>query len=116
MQNLLVRERRFRHETTRFDPLWSTEDGGGLMDKDWMGNGACREHGPSRFFPHDGAGVETAKLVCKQCPVRTECLDHALLNRIDHGVWGGCSERERKRILLRRRQSAGLTSIRLSAT
>jgi len=35
--------------------------------------------------------------------VRHDCLEHALVNRIDHGVWGGCSERERRRILKRRR-------------
>ncbi|MGH9290867.1 MAG: WhiB family transcriptional regulator, partial [Acidimicrobiales bacterium] len=40
------------------------------------------------------------------CPVKEQCLEHALANRIDHGVWGGCSERERRRILKRRRLAA----------
>ena len=60
---------------------------------------------PSTFFPSDGSGVEVAKKICIACPVKSECLEHALVNRIDHGVWGGCSERERRRILKRRRDS-----------
>ena len=60
---------------------------------------------PSTFFPSDGSGVEVAKKICIDCPVKSECLEHALVNRIDHGVWGGCSERERRRILKRRRDS-----------
>jgi len=64
---------------------------------------ACRESAPTHFFPSDGVGVEVAKKTCVQCPVRLECLEYALQHRIDHGVWGGCSERERRRILRRRR-------------
>jgi WhiB family redox-sensing transcriptional regulator len=43
--------------------------------------------------------VDAARRVCADCPVKTECLEYALANRIDHGVWGGTSERERRRIL-----------------
>jgi WhiB family redox-sensing transcriptional regulator len=50
-------------------------------------------------------GVEVARRICADCPVRQSCLEYALANRIDHGVWGGCSERERRRILKRRRIS-----------
>lgn len=64
---------------------------------------ACRDRSPVQFFPSDGVGVEVAKRTCAQCPVRLECLEYALYHRIDHGVWGGCSERERRRILRRRR-------------
>jgi Transcription factor WhiB. len=64
---------------------------------------ACRDRSPTQFFPSDGVGVEVAKKTCVQCPVRRECLEYALHHRIDHGVWGGCSERERRRILRRRR-------------
>ena len=48
-------------------------------------------------------GVEIAQRVCEGCAVRIECLEYALLHRIEHGVWGGASERERRRILRRRR-------------
>jgi len=73
------------------------------MDTDWMQRGRCREIPPSTFFPSDGVGVEIARRICADCPVRIACLEYALANRIDHGVWGGCSERERRRILRRRR-------------
>jgi WhiB family redox-sensing transcriptional regulator len=70
---------------------------------DWMKQGNCKDEPPSRFFPSDGVGVDVAKRICNTCPVREVCLDYALTHRIDHGVWGGASERERKRILKRRR-------------
>lgn len=70
---------------------------------EWMAQGLCANLPPSTFFPSDGAGVEVARRICATCPVRAECLEHALAERIDHGVWGGCSERERRRILKRRR-------------
>lgn len=73
------------------------------MDTEWMASGRCTDMPPSRFFPSDGAGVELARKICAECPVREPCLEHALANRIDHGVWGGCSERERRRILKVRR-------------
>ena len=73
------------------------------MELDWMAQGRCTDVPPSTFFPSDGAGVEAARKICAECPVTAECLEHALVNRIDHGVWGGCSERERRRILKRRR-------------
>jgi WhiB family redox-sensing transcriptional regulator len=69
----------------------------------WMAHGACRNYPPAVFFPSDGVGVERARAICATCPVVAECLEHALEHRIDHGVWGGCSERERRRILKRRR-------------
>ena len=72
----------------------------------WMFHARCRGISPAEFFPSDGTGVETAQRVCAACPVTSECLEYALLNRIEHGVWGGASERERRRILRRRRDVA----------
>ncbi|MFP5322465.1 MAG: WhiB family transcriptional regulator [Acidimicrobiia bacterium] len=69
-----------------------------------MNDGSCRNHPPEVFFPSDGVGVAVAQRICATCPVRVECLEYALENRIDHGVWGGASERERRRILKRRRE------------
>ncbi|HEY8217734.1 MAG TPA: WhiB family transcriptional regulator [Acidimicrobiia bacterium] len=69
----------------------------------WMLHGHCRSLSPAEFFPSDGVGVERARRICADCPVKTECLEYALTYRIDHGVWGGCSERERRRILRQRR-------------
>jgi WhiB family transcriptional regulator, redox-sensing transcriptional regulator len=76
------------------------------MDTEWMANGKCREEPPSRFFPSDGVGVDVARRICATCPMQEPCLEYALAYRIDHGVWGGASERERRRILKRRRLAA----------
>jgi WhiB family redox-sensing transcriptional regulator len=76
---------------------------GGLMDTSWMTEGKCRELPPATFFPSDGVGVEVARRICADCPVKSPCLEYALYNRIEHGVWGGASERERRRIARRRR-------------
>jgi WhiB family redox-sensing transcriptional regulator len=73
------------------------------MDTSWMSRGNCAEQPPATFFPSDGVGVEIARKICATCPVKEPCLEYALEQRIDHGVWGGCSERERRRILKRRR-------------
>jgi WhiB family transcriptional regulator, redox-sensing transcriptional regulator len=69
----------------------------------WMLEAECRGANAPLFFPSDGTGVEAAQLVCAGCPVRVDCLEYALTNRLDHGVWGGTSERERQRIRRERR-------------
>ena len=76
------------------------------MDTEWMRRGNCRDEPPNLFFPSDGAGVDVARQLCATCPVKEPCLEYALRNRIDHGVWGGTSERERRRILRQRRLEA----------
>ena len=69
----------------------------------WMADGNCRAYPPAMFFPSDGVGVDRARRICATCPVADPCPEYALEHRIAHGVWGGCSERERRRILKRRR-------------
>lgn len=76
------------------------------MTEEWMARGLCRAEPPSTFFPSDGVGVEIARRICADCPVKPACLEYALRNGIDHGVWGGTSERERRRISRRRRLAA----------
>jgi len=80
------------------------------METQWMQRGLCREIPPAVFFPSDGVGVEAARRICANCPVKEPCLEYALAFRIDHGVWGGCSERERRRILKRRRVGAAIAA------
>jgi WhiB family redox-sensing transcriptional regulator len=67
---------------------------------DWRARAACRRPGvdPELFFPVKGASARPAKRVCQRCPVRAECLEFALATRQEHGVWGGLSERERRRL------------------
>jgi WhiB family redox-sensing transcriptional regulator len=69
----------------------------------WMQHAKCHGADPERFFPTESTGVDDARRVCAECPVQVECLEYALDNRIDLGIWGGVSQRERKRILSRRR-------------
>ena len=62
------------------------------------------------LLPNDGMGVLVAQRICAECPVSEACLEYVLEHHIDHGVWGGASERERRRILRRRRLSHAVTS------
>ncbi len=77
----------------------------------WMADGHCRWEPPATFFPSDGVGVEVAKRICETCPVKSPCLEYALTQRIDHGVWGATSERQRRRILKARRVNADPTYV-----
>jgi WhiB family transcriptional regulator, redox-sensing transcriptional regulator len=69
--------------------------------KQWATQGACRGSDPDALFVQ-GAAQNRAKVVCLSCPVRTECLADALDSRIEFGVWGGMTERERRALLKRR--------------
>jgi WhiB family redox-sensing transcriptional regulator len=70
-------------------------------EADWRVDASCRDDDPDGLFVR-GAEQRKAKLVCVACPVRTECLAEALDNRIEFGVWGGMTERERRALLRRR--------------
>jgi WhiB family redox-sensing transcriptional regulator len=69
-----------------------------LAGPDWIEHAACRGLDPDLFHPDRGEAIQPAKQVCATCPVRQPCLDYALAMKIQHGVWGGLSERERRRI------------------
>ena len=64
---------------------------------DWVDDALCAQTDPDSFFPEKGGSTREAKAVCTRCPVQTECLDYALAND-ERGIWGGLSERERRRI------------------
>ncbi len=73
-------------------------------EAEWRSRGACLSVDPELFFPLSSVGpaaeqLSRAKSVCARCPVLAECLDFALATRQVHGVWGGTSEDERRRIL-----------------
>ncbi|AHH93666.1 WhiB family transcriptional regulator [Kutzneria viridogrisea] len=72
-----------------------------FLQGDWRIRAACRDEDPEQLFVR-GAEQRKAKIVCLGCPVRTECLAEALDNRIEFGVWGGMTERERRALLRRR--------------
>jgi WhiB family redox-sensing transcriptional regulator len=70
------------------------------MITDWPSLAACRDGDPDALFVQ-GAEQNVAKRICRGCPVRYECLADALDNRIEFGVWGGMTERERRALLRR---------------
>jgi WhiB family redox-sensing transcriptional regulator len=71
--------------------------------EDWANRAACGGDSPDALFV-SGAAQHRAKTVCRGCPVRTECLADALDNRVEFGVWGGLTERERRAVLRKRPQ------------
>ena len=77
-----------------------------LTSGSWQEDAACRDADPEVFFSNDEADREQALSYCAACPVRTECLEHALATREAYGIWGGTDETERKRLLRRRRRAA----------
>ena len=79
-----------------------------LMDISWRQRGACQGLDPAVFFPEEGDDdmADVAISVCGTCDVRIACLEHALACREKEGVWGGTTERERRRIIRQRRRSA----------
>ncbi|WP_329127369.1 WhiB family transcriptional regulator [Streptomyces sp. NBC_01465] len=70
-------------------------------DNGWGEQAKCLTADPEDLFV-EGAAQNRAKALCTGCPVRTQCLAHALDNRIEHGIWGGMTERERRALLRRR--------------
>ena len=74
---------------------------------DWFDDAACRGMSADMFFPDptDVPGRWKALAVCGDCPVAAECLDHAVANHLEFGIWGGAGERERRRIAKSRRAS-----------
>lgn len=73
---------------------------------EWMADGLCAQVDPELFFPEKGGSPVEAKQVCDRCAVRAECLEAALARRERYGVWGGMSERERRKLLARRNSGA----------
>lgn len=65
---------------------------------EWMSHGTCSQIDPEAWFPEMGQSTRDAKKVCTTCPVQTACLQYALDNGERYGVWGGLSERERRRL------------------
>ena len=74
---------------------------------EWQAQAACKNISqPDIFFPGRGESSAPAKAICAGCPVRAECLDYALSHGERVGIWGGTSERERRRMRSRRGRTA----------
>ncbi|MFI5041458.1 MAG: WhiB family transcriptional regulator [Acidimicrobiales bacterium] len=80
---------------------------------DWKARANCMGVDPDLFFPERGMSTREAKEVCRGCVVREDCLEYALANGEKFGIWGGLSERERRRIRRARalvRRTGGATA------
>ena len=64
----------------------------------WQERALCAQTDPEAFFPEKGGSTREAKRVCTACDVRAECLEYALANDERFGIWGGLSERERRKL------------------
>ncbi len=67
-------------------------------EPDWQERALCAQTDPEAFFPEKGGSTREAKRICSGCDVRAECLDYALGHDERFGIWGGLSERERRRL------------------
>jgi WhiB family redox-sensing transcriptional regulator len=76
------------------------------MSLSWRQAAACRGVDPEIFYPNSEEEADAGKVICAQCSVRQSCLEYSLLSRERDGVWGGATEKERRRILRQRRKSA----------
>jgi len=74
----------------------------------WADFGSCTNADPDLFFPQPGADTAYARSICRSCTVRTQCLDYALESGQKHGIWGGMTESQRRR--LRRRSHPSNTA------
>ena len=88
--------------------LWQAAAGQYGVDEEegelaWQADALCAQTDPEAFFPEKGGSTRDAKRVCSECPVSEACLDYALAKDERFGIWGGLSERERRR--LRKRAS-----------
>lgn len=67
-------------------------------DDQWQERALCAQTDPEAFFPEKGGSTREAKRICLGCDVRDACLEYALANDERFGIWGGLSERERRRL------------------
>jgi WhiB family transcriptional regulator, redox-sensing transcriptional regulator len=68
------------------------------VEEQWQERALCAQTDPEAFFPEKGGSTREAKRICLGCEVKDECLDYALAHDERFGIWGGLSERERRRL------------------
>lgn len=69
-----------------------------VADDQWQERALCAQTDPEAFFPEKGGSTREAKRICLGCEVRDACLEYALAHDERFGIWGGLSERERRRL------------------
>ncbi|WP_229369298.1 WhiB family transcriptional regulator [Umezawaea beigongshangensis] len=80
-------------ESGLFSDLFDATD-----EQDWQERALCAQTDPEAFFPEKGGSTREAKRICLGCEVRSECLEYALAHDERFGIWGGLSERERRKL------------------
>lgn len=76
----------------------SLDDLFGAVEQEWQDQALCAQTDPEAFFPEKGGSTREAKRICQACSVRDECLEYALEHDERFGIWGGLSDRERRRL------------------
>lgn len=95
MYSIISRE---QHGATRTAHQTPWASGGLLEPEPWTQDALCAQTDPEAFFPDRGGSTQAAKTICKRCDVTEECLAYALRNNERFGIWGGKSERERRKM------------------
>ncbi|GAB2500219.1 Transcriptional regulator WhiB2 [Corynebacterium atrinae] len=70
----------------------------GAVEQEWQDQALCAQTDPEAFFPEKGGSTREAKRICQACSVRDDCLEYALEHDERFGIWGGLSDRERRRL------------------
>ncbi|GAA4434153.1 hypothetical protein GCM10023169_41410 [Georgenia halophila] len=78
--------------------LFGSQDDGDDGALAWQDRALCAQTDPEAFFPEKGGSTREAKRVCTSCDVKSECLEYALAHDERFGIWGGMSERERRKL------------------
>ncbi len=78
--------------------VYAADPWGRESERDWQERALCAQTDPEAFFPEKGGSTREAKKICTGCEVRAECLESALANDERFGIWGGLSERERRKL------------------
>lgn len=76
----------------------SLDDLFGAVEQEWQDQALCAQTDPEAFFPEKGGSTREAKRICQACSVRDDCLEYALEHDERFGIWGGLSDRERRRL------------------
>ena len=75
---------------------------GSIVTMDWVDRARCRGLDPDQFFVRGAAQGRKVARICGECPVRDTCLEYALANQIEFGIWGGTTERQRRALVRQR--------------